>query len=401
MSALPPPPPGLDINESRRPECLASSIVTWTLAIVAVALRFWARRLMKTKFWLDDWFAVASLRIRLLVDLQAPKIVYKSLASKTSITGIAQGYGQHYYVLGPDFVTNFFKNLFTGEILYALVICMAKFSILAFYWRLFSASVRIPCFILGTITVCWTIAVILVTVFQCDPVSGFWNRNKPAKCNVDDYAFFVANAVPNIVTDAALLALPMPYIWRLHRTIPQKIALAGIFALGGFVIIISIVRLATLVQIDLKSPDLDYNFAMVGVWTITEGNMAIVSACLPSHRPILNLVLYGKPNNSAWDSKGYDSSARSWGKGRPSAKSSPSREHAATNYKGVSDQGYVKFPDDADNFSRVEQSHAVVSVGERRDFEDDDIEMQQPGGDRKKSGIYVRSDVNVNWAPTN
>lgn len=55
----------------------------------------------------------------------------------------------------------------------------------------------------------------------------------PANCIVDDYAFFVGIAVPNIITDVALLVLPLPYIWRLHRAKSQKIALVGIFMLGS------------------------------------------------------------------------------------------------------------------------------------------------------------------------
>ena len=43
------------------------------------------------------------------------------------------------------------------------------------------------------------------------------------------------------------------------------------------VCIISIIRLVTLVNVDLVSPDLDWNFAQVGIWTITESNIAIVS----------------------------------------------------------------------------------------------------------------------------
>lgn len=65
---------------------------------------------------------------------------------------------------------------------------------------------------------------------------------------------------------------------------------------------------------DLKSPDLDWNFAYVGIWTEAESNMAIFAgvsailsisisrltraACLPSLRPILLLILTGKPNSS-------------------------------------------------------------------------------------------------------
>lgn len=80
-----------------------------------------------------------------------------------------------------------------------------------------------------------------MSIFQCEPVSGFWNRNpnKPSKCGVDDYAFLIGNAVPNIVTDVAILSLSIPVIWKLHRTLAQKIALAGIFMLGSLYVIIS------------------------------------------------------------------------------------------------------------------------------------------------------------------
>ena len=73
---------------------------------------------------------------------------------------------------------------------------------------------------------------ILVTVFQCDPVSGFWNDRIPTKC-INGQSFFIGSLVPHISTDFALLLLPVPYIWRLHRTTSQKIALAGTFMHGG------------------------------------------------------------------------------------------------------------------------------------------------------------------------
>ena len=72
-----------------------------------------------------------------------------------------------------------------------------------------------------------------MTIFQCKPVSGFWNRTKPGTCNVDSQKFFIGNAIPNILTDVALMALPLPYIWHLNRSKSQKIALAGVFLLGG------------------------------------------------------------------------------------------------------------------------------------------------------------------------
>ena len=50
----------------------------------------------------------------------------------------------------------------------------------------------------------------LVTVFQCIPLSGLWNHEINATCGVNNHDFFIANAIPNILTDMALIALPLP-----------------------------------------------------------------------------------------------------------------------------------------------------------------------------------------------
>lgn len=60
-SIIPPIPPGLELYESKAPQCYAAAIATYLIALVAVVLRFWARRLMKTYFWLDDWTVAGAL----------------------------------------------------------------------------------------------------------------------------------------------------------------------------------------------------------------------------------------------------------------------------------------------------------------------------------------------------
>ena len=60
-----------------------------------------------------------------------------------------------------------------------------------------------------------------------------WDKSVNATCAVNVPAFFIGNAVPNIITDWALLLLPIPYIWRLHQRRAQKVALCGVFGLGG------------------------------------------------------------------------------------------------------------------------------------------------------------------------
>lgn len=76
----------------------------------------------------------------------------------------------------------------------------------------------------------------LVTIFQCQPVNAFWMRydltTDKFRCPVNVNQFFDGNSIPNIITDAAILVLPLPYVWRLQLPRAQKLALSSVFALG-------------------------------------------------------------------------------------------------------------------------------------------------------------------------
>jgi hypothetical protein len=51
-----PPPPGLDLSESRRANLYAAYSSTYGLAVVAVVLRLWCRtRVSKVGLWWDDY----------------------------------------------------------------------------------------------------------------------------------------------------------------------------------------------------------------------------------------------------------------------------------------------------------------------------------------------------------
>ena len=69
------------------------------------------------------------------------------------------GFGKHIEVAGLEGAVVYAKVLFTAEICYTLTITFVKYSILAFYWRLFNVStIRLPIYILTAITTGWGIA---------------------------------------------------------------------------------------------------------------------------------------------------------------------------------------------------------------------------------------------------
>lgn len=275
-----------NLFESRQPQLYGAYISTYVLAIVAVCLRLLSRKsFSKAGLWLDDYAICASLLVAggNFVDM---------------FIWVRRGVGRHIEVYGLEGIKHFYINLFVCEILYTISLCLTKSSILLLYHRLFGrSSIRKPLIILGFIVTGWGVAVVATTIFQCSPVEGFWDKSVNPRCSVDVYAFFIGNAVPNIVTDWALLLLPIPYIWRLHQNRFEKLGLCGIFMLGGFICIISIVRLYIMATqlFHTQSTDVTWLFIGSSTWTAVEVNIGIVSACLPSLRPIFKAMFREPP----------------------------------------------------------------------------------------------------------
>ena len=70
-----------------------------------------------------------------------------------------------------------------------------------------------------------------MALFQCTPVQSFWNSAVPGRC-ISILAFFRAETAFNLVTNVAIILLPMPMVWRLHMALRRRILLTGIFASG-------------------------------------------------------------------------------------------------------------------------------------------------------------------------
>ncbi|KAI2885216.1 hypothetical protein CBS63078_11256 [Aspergillus niger] len=274
------PPVGLDLTESKRPELYGAYSVTYALALLAFGLRIVSRTLIsKAGLWWDDYLVCMAM-------------LTATANFATMIDWVNHGVGQHIYLYGIQGLHHFLLNLFIVEILYTLSICFTKYSILMFYWRIFGMSnIRYPIYLIAFVVTGWGLGVILTTIFQCLPVHGFWDKTIPSHCGVNVNNFFIGNAVPNILTDWALLTLPLPYVWKLQRSASQKLALTGVFIMGGFICIISIVRLIIMLNA-YKVPSLDETWVFVGPskWTAVETNIGIVSACLPSLRPVITLI---------------------------------------------------------------------------------------------------------------
>ncbi|PNY23828.1 Uncharacterized protein TCAP_06229 [Tolypocladium capitatum] len=297
VSGLGLPPPGLDLAQDNRPTIIAVSVITWTLAFLAVAMRLACRQMKGVRLWWDDWLILASL--------------VPSFALVAGLAGYAvhRGFGRHVWIAPPDAIYALTLGVFIAELGYFVTLACVKWSILAFYWRSFHVrqSIKVPIWILAVVVGLWGLAVFLVTLLQCQPIHAWWDRydiNNPLPpseyhCDVNPRRFFYGNAIPTIVTNILMLALPVPYIWNLQLPVGQKLALVAIFLVGIFVTVVSVVRLHYLLQSDIKDADITWNFTNMGLWTIVEANIAIVCACLPFLRLIVQKLTNSRHQESS------------------------------------------------------------------------------------------------------
>ncbi|KAK3678991.1 hypothetical protein LTR78_001444 [Recurvomyces mirabilis] len=134
------------------------------------------------------------------------------------------------------------------------------------------------------------VALILI----CNLVQAQWDITITDAVCVSRRAVYLGASIPNVVTDALLLILPIPYVWTLHALVAQRLAVDGMFLLGCFVSVVSLVRLSVFMGLDLTSPNVTYNLNDVFIWSLVEVNVGIICACIPGLRPAVRVLGLGK-----------------------------------------------------------------------------------------------------------
>lgn len=103
---------------------------------------------------------------------------------------------------------------------------------LALYKRIFSRGPMVALSnAVAAIVLLWGYGVCLVAVFTCIPFRKMWDPTIPGGC-INLAQFYYGLQIPNIVTDAVIIAMPMKMVANLHISKTRKTVLSGIFALG-------------------------------------------------------------------------------------------------------------------------------------------------------------------------
>ncbi|KAH7118463.1 hypothetical protein EDB81DRAFT_701539 [Dactylonectria macrodidyma] len=273
------------LYDNRAGELNGTTTALLVLATAFVGLRFWARYLNRASYGSDDWMMVAALMV-----------VFISGAINYAM--IAHGLGQHADTLPIVELVAFFKLLLAFECIYVTAVMLVKLSVLQMYLRIFpSRGFKIAAAIIAALIVAWWIAIVAVCIFQCNPINKAWLPWIDGTC-IDLKGSFIGNAIPNIVTDVAILCMPIRQVWKLHVTLAQRLSLCFMFLLGSFVLFSSIYRFTTLMQFDTR--DTTWTLATACTWCVVEVACGVISGCLPTLRPLMGKISsqFGSMTNS-------------------------------------------------------------------------------------------------------
>ena len=180
-------------------------------------------------------------------------------ASFSIIYGTTKGLGRHQQNIPDEWLPDMQQAAYAFSVLYVRCTCTlyahankaqnpalmaTKTSILIFYLSL-SATQKV--FRWATITTLIVVnvgglALTILNIIQCRPVSAAWQSPVPTTAHCTNIVTLYLSSAPlNIITDLAILFLPMPILTSMRLPKKQKIILVITFGFGIFVAIVDVV----------------------------------------------------------------------------------------------------------------------------------------------------------------
>jgi fucose permease len=216
------------------------------------------------------------------------------------------GLGMHGRAISTSSEPVLRRLVYSADVLYNPGILATKTSILIQYSRLFSSKTifRRANYTVMVVVILGGLALTLVNAFQCWPPQQAFDPLKATETNekcTSVLTIYLSSAPLNIITDVAILLLPMPIFRNLYTARKQKLILVVTFGFGLFATIIGIVRVAYLQH--AASDELHSNnttnydthasgssfywyAALSFMWSAVEVNVGIMCACVPALKPL-------------------------------------------------------------------------------------------------------------------
>ncbi|WYZ35712.1 hypothetical protein EsH8_X_000359 [Colletotrichum jinshuiense] len=324
-------------TENKGPAALAIVVCVSVLSTLFTAARLFTRGKVFGKIRLDDYFIVTS-------------VVCGWVNVATVAVAVSYGYGRHADTLSAEEKSGAMLWSIAGYPPGLLSFGIPKLAVVALLTRILNPSKWHKRFLWALSILCVTnlVGFIIIIFAQCQPARSQWDSSVPGTCwsKWILVSFATYSGAFCAFADVYLSIYPAVVLSKLQMNRRKKIALSialGFGSLSGIVVIYKCVKLP-----NLTSPDYTYDTVELVIWTIVEGSIIIIAACIPVLQP-LGELLFGK---RIFSGNGKYSSGNS--KSRLSGRQGLNMGHFRTPVKKSSQEQF-----DADSFNSVAKTTVI------------------------------------------
>ncbi|GIK06096.1 hypothetical protein Aspvir_001739 [Aspergillus viridinutans] len=283
------------MSKEPRLAVLVVSITIFVLATTFVALRFYSRIVIVKKFGHHDYWSLLAW----IIDFAF---------SFSLFYATAKGLGLPAADIKPENRHSIIRATFAFTVLYNPALMTVKTSILVFYLtfargeKLFRLGNYLTLFVVNVSG----LALTFLTIFQCRPVGSVLKPTLPAAASCTSViTLYLSSAPVNIITDIAILFLPMPILTKMHLPRRQKFILIITFGFGFFVTVVDVIRIVylqrALTETQLRSQSgpihsgslisVSSFTALSFMWSVVEANMSVICSCVPLLKPLIARIM--------------------------------------------------------------------------------------------------------------
>ncbi|KAI1414492.1 hypothetical protein F5Y13DRAFT_16809 [Hypoxylon sp. FL1857] len=285
---------------------IATAIALSVVDIVAVALRFWARKIQRQPPKADDWLMIPATLVTVGICV-------------SQVYGVSQRALAYRIEIPPGF-TGSTDELATPQLalkaqiewayllMFPIALACMKTSFLFFYARVFAIQKHgiLNKFLIGFITfiALWAIAFFFATFFECGSnFSRIWNSEREfmMRCTYTINVVLTL-CITDFVTDIFIFSIPIPLVLRLKLSASRKLSVCLMFLLGGVTVAVSIVRFIMMAGSFIGDFDLTKD-NILGVtacmyWGMVECGVGVFAACLPTIQFLFRKFIWEPTVNS-------------------------------------------------------------------------------------------------------
>ncbi|PTB39269.1 uncharacterized protein TrAFT101_007944 [Trichoderma asperellum] len=281
----------------RSGQMLVLNIIFMTLTTITVALRVYCRGWVVRSFGVDDHLMVVTW-----ISFTAYLISQQF--------GLSYGTGKSRDLLTDSDNRNALLTWYVCELFYVFCTCVVKVSVGFFLLRLSVDMKHIWILRLSMAsTAIFGAAFFFVGVFQCNPISTYWEiyPGFEGRC-IPERTIVIMNYVAsclNCIADWTFGILPGFIVWSLNMPMKSRILVIGLL---GFAAIASTATLVRYKYVDSLSDGPNFLFATVDIanWSTVEVGIGITAASLATLKPLFKLISYkagltdSGPSNHHW-----------------------------------------------------------------------------------------------------